>query len=56
MKRFAVFSGGFALALFIWWLAGFDFDTRGGDVACGFVISLCIGGMVLSFYDLGKLP
>lgn len=39
-KRIAIFLACMAAWAFIWWLAGFDFDRRGVDIAYFFFVAV----------------
>jgi hypothetical protein len=51
MKPF-VFIASFLGALFVWWLMGFDFDRRGIEVGCGFIICFLMAIIGLLTYEI----
>lgn len=50
-----VFVASFIGALFVWWLMGFDFDRRGIEVGCGFIVCFLIGVIGVISYDIHLL-
>jgi hypothetical protein len=49
VKKILVFALGFALATFVFWLSGFDFDRRGETLASWFGVSV-IAGLLPSLF------
>lgn len=53
--KILVFIASFIGALFVWWLMGFDFDKRGIEVGCGFIVCFLMGLIGVTSYELHLL-
>jgi len=53
--KILVFIASFIGALFVWWLMGFDFDKRGIEVGCGFIVCFLMGLIGVTFYEIHLL-
>jgi len=52
--KILVFIASFIGALFVWWLMGFDFDSRGIATGCGFIVCFLVGILGTLSYDIHK--
>lgn len=52
MKRIVLFAFGFCIVTIVWWLNGFNFDTRGPELAAWFAISIAAGLLSQSFVSI----